>query len=99
MCTCDEVLRYLYYNWFMENYYVWRFYGEDDNFIQIDNDILRASTFGEPCGFFVDLFVDVTNGYIGVHVQTSQDVQGTTYLPIQSSAKVKAFYGLLDQEK
>lgn len=37
MCTCNEVLYYLYYNEFMKNYYIWKFYGEDDNFIQIDN--------------------------------------------------------------
>lgn len=48
--TRDEVLHHLYYNRFMKNYYVWRLHCEDDNFIQVDNDIPRTSTHGDPGG-------------------------------------------------
>lgn len=78
---------------------MWRLHGEDNNFLQVDNDIPRASTYAKLGGFYRDLLVDVVDGYISSRVQTPQDVQGTSYLPIQPNPKVKAFYYLLDQEK
>lgn len=45
MCTRDKVLQHLYYNDFMINYYVWRMHGEDDSFIQVENDIPSFNTF------------------------------------------------------
>lgn len=64
------MLFHLYYNGFIGNYYIWRFDSEDDNFRQVKNDIPSISTFGELSESFGDLFVDVTDGPLGAHVQS-----------------------------
>lgn len=56
----------------MKNYYLWRLHGENDNFIQVDNDILSVITFGSPNGFLRDLIVDVAERYTGARVKSLQ---------------------------
>lgn len=64
----NKVLGHLYYNEFIRNYHVWRFHGEDDNFIQVNNDMTSTHTIGEPEGTFRDLFIFV----VDAHVRSSQ---------------------------
>lgn len=72
MFTRNEILRHLYYIRFMGNYYVRRFHGEDNNFIQVDNEIPSAHIVGESEGFFGD-------GHTTANVQFPYFLQGTSY--------------------
>lgn len=56
----------------MKNYYLWRLHGENDNFIQVDNDIPSVIIFGSPKGFLRDLIVDVAERYTGARVKSLQ---------------------------
>lgn len=45
-----------------------------------------------------DLFVDVADAHLGMHVKTRQVLLATSYLSNQPNLEAKASYDLLDQE-
>ena len=97
-CTQDVVLRHLYSNGFMVNYYVWRQHGEDDNFVSHD-PIGRA--FDITPDSFRDLRVDVAEGYmsIDIHVFDPEGERATCDEALEQNQEAAAFFDLLDQEK
>ena len=97
-CTREVVLRHLYYNGFMVNYYVWRLHGEESTSSSHD-PVERTYEF--TSGSFRDIFVDFAEGYMGPDLEGtgSEGERATCADAIEQNPEAVAFFDLLDQEK